>query len=178
MLGDVFPVLDRLDVALFGMQHAVDALDHVDRDRHTLLGRLLAHEVERLAVAPDLFDDGLQARVERDLAVAGAHGRPELGERVDDALERAVVRNPAHVEVGEVLRLRLGRRALQPVLEVRRALLDRTEPSAAPAGAASASFSWWVVDGIAPEVAIGGSYMPEKTRVFRRVTDDADPHAG
>ena len=37
VLGDVLPVLDRLDVALLGVEDAVDSLDDVDRDRQAPL---------------------------------------------------------------------------------------------------------------------------------------------
>ncbi len=126
MLRHVLAVTHGLHVAFLGVQDQVDLLHGVDRDRHlALVGRLVADEVERLAVAADLLDHRLHARVDLALIAGGIDRGAELLDRVDGALERAVVIDPRHVEVLAVGLLERLVRGVKTRLQSGRALLER-----------------------------------------------------
>ncbi|HEU4536849.1 MAG TPA: hypothetical protein VFS00_22155 [Polyangiaceae bacterium] len=121
-----FTVLDRLQVALLGVQNEVELFDDVDRDGHAALDGLLAHVLNRLAVAADFFTDRLQARV-GDGGGARVERGAQLDFGVDHAFERAVVEDPRHVEA-LLVRLPEGRLLLlQPLFGEGQALFERLD---------------------------------------------------
>lgn len=102
VLRDLLAVLDRLEIALLGVEDQEDLLHRVDGDRLALLGREIAQVVDRVAVPADLVADWLQARVRQHRRGRRTERVAQLLGGVDDAFERRVVVDPRHVQALEV----------------------------------------------------------------------------